>query len=158
LVLIETAAIDDAITVPTTARTGITPPDAALTADAMVAAARALRPTLRDRQADTEAANRMLPEVDRACFDAGFYRVLQPRQYGGYEFDLATFARVMIELAAGCPSTGWGVAFTAGHIHVLGKYSEQAQTLAYGSTGDVRAPLVEARSTRRHCRSVAVSG
>lgn len=34
----------------------------------------------------------------------------------------------MTELAAGCPSTGWGVAVTAGHIHVHSKYSEQAQT------------------------------
>jgi 3-hydroxy-9,10-secoandrosta-1,3,5(10)-triene-9,17-dione monooxygenase len=109
----------------------------------MVASARALRPMLRERQAATEAANRMLPEVNQACYEAGFYRLLQPRQYGGYEFDLGTFARVMIELAAGCPSTGWGVAFTSGHIHVLGKYSEATQTRAYGADGDVRAPLVE---------------
>jgi 3-hydroxy-9,10-secoandrosta-1,3,5(10)-triene-9,17-dione monooxygenase len=109
----------------------------------LVAAARALRPFLRERQAETEAANRILPEVHDACFDAGFYRVLQPRRFGGYEYSLATFARVMIELAAGCPSTGWVVAFTAGHIHVLGKYNEQIQTKAYGPDGDVRAPLVE---------------
>jgi 3-hydroxy-9,10-secoandrosta-1,3,5(10)-triene-9,17-dione monooxygenase len=109
----------------------------------LVAAARALRPVLRERQAETEAANRILPDVHEACYDAGFYRVLQPRRFGGYEYGLATFARVMIELAAGCPSTGWVVAFTAGHIHVLGKYNEQIQTDAYGPHGDVRAPLVE---------------
>lgn len=109
----------------------------------MVAAARALQPLLRERQAETEAANRILPEVHDACFDAGFYRVLQPRRFGGYEFDLATFARVIIEIAAGCASSGWVVAFTAGHIHVLGKYNEQVQTAAYGLNGDVRCPLVE---------------
>jgi 3-hydroxy-9,10-secoandrosta-1,3,5(10)-triene-9,17-dione monooxygenase len=114
-----------------------------LSPEALVAAARALRPVLREHQAETEAANRILPDVHDACFDAGFYRVLQPRRFGGYEYGLATFARVMIELAAGCPSTGWVVAFTAGHIHVLGKYSEHVQAAAYGPEGDVRAPLVE---------------
>jgi 3-hydroxy-9,10-secoandrosta-1,3,5(10)-triene-9,17-dione monooxygenase len=109
----------------------------------LVAAARSLRPFLRERQAETEAANRILPEVHDRCYEAGFYRVLQPSRFGGYEYGLATFARVMIELAAGCPSTGWVVAFTAGHIHVMGKYSQAVQTQAYGPDGDVLAPLVE---------------
>jgi 3-hydroxy-9,10-secoandrosta-1,3,5(10)-triene-9,17-dione monooxygenase len=85
----------------------------------------------------------MLAEVNDRCLDAGFYRLLQPRCFGGYEFDLPTFAKVMMEIAAGCPSTGWGVAFTAGHIHVLGKYREHVQAEVYGARGDCRAPLVE---------------
>ena len=109
----------------------------------MIASAVALRPLLRELGAATEAANRIHPDVHDRCMDAGFYRLLQPRCFGGYEFDLPTFARVMIEIAAGCASTGWAVAFTAGHIHVLGKFSEATQTAVYGLDGDVRAPLVE---------------
>lgn len=85
----------------------------------------------------------MLPEVHERVFDVGFYGVPQPAEFGGYGFDLATFARSMVELAAGCASTGWGVAFTAGHIHVLGKYARRVQTEVYGADGDCRAPLVE---------------
>ena len=34
---------------------------------------------------------------------AGFYRMLVPRRYGGYEFDLPTFLRVIIEIARRLP-------------------------------------------------------
>ena len=43
----------------------------------------------------------------QAFTDAGFYRILQPRRFGGYEFDLPTFTRVAIALARGCPASGW---------------------------------------------------
>jgi 3-hydroxy-9,10-secoandrosta-1,3,5(10)-triene-9,17-dione monooxygenase len=123
--------------------TEISVPRPGLTPAALVVDAAALRPFLRERQAATEAANQMLPEVHERVFDAGFYRLLQPAEYGGYDFDLPTFARSMVEIAAGCASTGWGVAFTAGHIHVLGKYARRVQTEVYGPDGDCRAPLVE---------------
>jgi 3-hydroxy-9,10-secoandrosta-1,3,5(10)-triene-9,17-dione monooxygenase len=117
-------------------------PKPRLTPDGMVKAAVALRPMLRERQADTEAAGRVLPEVADKCIEAGFFRMLQPRRFGGYEFDLPTFARVAIELARGCPSTGWGVVFTSGHPHVFAKFPEQAQIEAYGDKGEFRAPMV----------------
>jgi 3-hydroxy-9,10-secoandrosta-1,3,5(10)-triene-9,17-dione monooxygenase len=117
-------------------------PDPGLTQEGMVERARAMRHTLQGRQAEQERAVRILPETNQECVDAGFYRALQPRRFGGYEFDLPTFAKVMIELSRGCPSTGWVVAFTAGHTHVLAKYSEQAQVEAYAADGELRAPFV----------------
>jgi 3-hydroxy-9,10-secoandrosta-1,3,5(10)-triene-9,17-dione monooxygenase len=108
----------------------------------MVQSAIDMQPFLRERQAATEAASRVLDEVHEACRQAGFYRMLQPRRFGGYEFDLPTFARVAIELSRGCPSTGWSVIFTAGHTHILAKFSEQAQAEVYGKQGEFRAPMV----------------
>jgi 3-hydroxy-9,10-secoandrosta-1,3,5(10)-triene-9,17-dione monooxygenase len=107
----------------------------------MIEAAVALRPFLREKQAETEAARRILDEVNAACDSAGFYRALQPRRFGGYEFDLPTFAKVMIEVARGCPSTGWVVAFTAGHPHWFAKYPLATQADAYGPTGEFRSPM-----------------
>ena len=73
--------------------------------------------------------------------DAGFYRILQPRRFGGYEFDLPTFSRVAIQLARGCPSTGWAFTLTAGHAHLLASYfSEEAQVEIAGADGDIRVP------------------
>jgi 3-hydroxy-9,10-secoandrosta-1,3,5(10)-triene-9,17-dione monooxygenase len=117
-------------------------PDPDLTPDAMIERARSMRVVLRARQAETEAAGRVSDETNAECIAAGLYRILQPRRYGGYEFDLPTFAKVMIEISRGCPSTGWVVAFTAGHTHVLAKYAEAAQAEVYGGTGEFRAPLV----------------
>jgi 3-hydroxy-9,10-secoandrosta-1,3,5(10)-triene-9,17-dione monooxygenase len=117
-------------------------PDAELTPNAVIERARSMRETLRTHQAETEAAGRVSDATNAECVAAGFYRILQPRRYGGYEFDLPTFAKVMIEVSRGCPSTGWVVAFTAGHTHVLAKYPEEAQTEVYGNEGEFRAPLV----------------
>jgi len=110
----------------------------------MVRSAIEMRGFLRERQAATEAAARILDDVHERCVENGFYRILQPRRFGGYEFDLPTFAKVAIELSRGCPSTGWSVIFTAGHTHVFAKFPEQAQIEAYGKDGEFRAPFVGA--------------
>ena len=120
----------------------IAAPKPRLTPAGIIKAAIELRPLLRERQAETEAARRVLDEVNERCIEAGFYRLLQPRRFGGYEFDLPTFARVAIEISRGCPSTGWAVVFTAGHPHVFAKFDLRAQIEVYGTTGEFRAPIV----------------
>ena len=95
---------------------------------------------LRERQTETESAGRLLDETQAAFVDGGFYRILQPRRFGGYEFGLRDFVRVMIEISRGCPSSGWVLALTAGHPHLLGHFSEQAQVEVYGEDGDARVP------------------
>ena len=117
-------------------------PKPRLTPEAMIKSAAGLREMLRERQAETEAAGRILDDVNDRCVEAGFYRMLQPRRFGGYEFDLPTFVQVAMEISRGCPSTGWVVTFTAGHTHILAKYTEQAQIEAYGADGEFRAPMV----------------
>jgi 3-hydroxy-9,10-secoandrosta-1,3,5(10)-triene-9,17-dione monooxygenase len=98
-------------------------------------------PTLRARQEEAEALCRMPEATSRELIDAGFYRILQPRRFGGYEFDLPTFSRVAISLARGCPSTGWAFTLTAGHAHLLAAYfSEAAQVEIAGDDGDIRVP------------------
>jgi 3-hydroxy-9,10-secoandrosta-1,3,5(10)-triene-9,17-dione monooxygenase len=106
----------------------------------MLARAEALRPVLRERQAAAERAGRLLDETHAAFVDAGFYRILQPRRFGGYEFGLRDFVRVMTEISRGCPSSGWVLALTAGHPHLLAHFSEQAQAEVYGDDGDARVP------------------
>ena len=44
-------------------------------------------------------------EIHEEFRRAGFYRCLQPRRYGGYEFDVGTFYAVVREISCGCPST-----------------------------------------------------
>src|SRR2546429_3611534 len=96
----------------------IAPPEPQLTATELLARAEALRPFLRERQAATERAGRLLDETHAAFVDAGFYRTIQPRRFGGYEFGLRDFVRVMSEVSRGCPSSGWVLALTAGHPHL----------------------------------------
>ena len=71
-------------------------PEPDLTPEEMVARASALRPQLLACQEECERL-RTLPEgTARAFLEAGFYRILQPRRFGGYEFGLDTFTRVMV--------------------------------------------------------------
>ncbi len=92
-------------------------PEPALTPDQIVGRAAGMREDLRARQAETEARTFYAPDTHEAFAGAGFYRILQPRRYGGYEFDVETYYRVVMELSRGCPSTGWG--FCLGGAHVL---------------------------------------
>jgi 3-hydroxy-9,10-secoandrosta-1,3,5(10)-triene-9,17-dione monooxygenase len=118
----------------------IAPPEPELTPSDLLARAEALRPFLRERQADTERAGRLLDETFDEFVKAGFYRTIQPRRFGGYEFGLRDFVRVMSAVSRGCPSSGWVLALTAGHPHLLAHFSEQAQADVYGADGDVRVP------------------
>jgi 3-hydroxy-9,10-secoandrosta-1,3,5(10)-triene-9,17-dione monooxygenase len=91
-------------------------------------------------QARCEAEGRVSDEVNDALVKAGLYRIVQPRRFGGYEFDVPTFYRVMMEISRGCPETGWVLALTAGHPMLLASFPEEAQVEAYGSDGEFRCP------------------
>jgi 3-hydroxy-9,10-secoandrosta-1,3,5(10)-triene-9,17-dione monooxygenase len=109
-------------------------------ADELVARAAAMRATLRERQAECEALGRLPDETNREYVDAGFFRVLQPRRFGGLELGLQAFLRVAVELSRGCPSSGWVYALTAGHAHTVTMWPEQGQIELFGD-GDFRCPL-----------------
>src|ERR1700728_4459520 len=93
----------------------IGPPEPDLTSEEMIARAVALRRLLIERQAEVEERTFYSEEMHQRFLDAGFYRVYVPRRYGGYEFDVTTFARVAQELSRGCVSTGWCVALGSRH-------------------------------------------
>jgi|RhiMetdeSRZDD1v2_1073273.scaffolds.fasta_scaffold10227_4 3-hydroxy-9,10-secoandrosta-1,3,5(10)-triene-9,17-dione monooxygenase len=120
----------------------IAPPEPDLTPDELLHRAAAMRQTLRTRQEACEKAGRILDETNDEFIKAGFYRILQPRCFGGYEFDLPVFMRVMIEVARGCSESGWVLALTAGHAVIMALMSETAQREAFGATGEFRAPGV----------------
>ena len=117
-------------------------PEPGLTAADLLARAQALRPALRARQGECEALGRLPAATQRDFLAAGFYRIVQPRRFGGYECDVPAFIREMMEVARGCPASGWVLALTAGHALVLGLFPEAAQAEAYGRDGDFRAPHV----------------
>jgi 3-hydroxy-9,10-secoandrosta-1,3,5(10)-triene-9,17-dione monooxygenase len=110
-------------------------------AERLVARAAELVPALRERQSECEALGRMPDATVAELSDAGFYRILQPRRFGGYELDIETFSRVVIELSRGCPSTGWAFAFAAGHMHLLASlFSEECQAEVFAGRAEVRMP------------------
>lgn len=119
-------------------------PEPDLTPQELIRRAHELRPQLRARQPETEAAGNISAELNAQLIKGGFYRVVQPRLFGGYEFDLPTYVRVMMAIARGCPDTGWVLALTSGHVYQLASFPIEGQREVYGADGEFRAPEVTA--------------
>ncbi|MCT9933187.1 acyl-CoA dehydrogenase [Planotetraspora sp. A-T 1434] len=117
------------------------PPEPGLTPGEMVARAEAIAPTLVGLQAGTEERTFYGEDVHDQFARAGFYRILVPRRYGGYEFGIDTFMRVTMALTRGCPSTGWMYCLGAAHaLAVASLFDERAQDEIFGSGGDFICP------------------
>jgi 3-hydroxy-9,10-secoandrosta-1,3,5(10)-triene-9,17-dione monooxygenase len=120
-------------------------PEPNLTPQEMIARAVALRPRLREEQDETERRGVHSEALHQDFRKAGFYRAIQPRRFGGYEFDLKSYYKLAIELSRGDPSTAWCVILGAGHSLMLGAYfSEQAQAAGFGADGNFHGPSVAA--------------
>lgn len=115
-------------------------PETGLTEREIIERAVALRPALLARQAETERLTHYPEDTHDDFLRAGFYRILQPRRYGGHEFGLPVFYRVVVEIARGCPSTGWALSLTAAHVlQACTVFDEKAQDELFGTDGDFRA-------------------
>src|SRR5690606_13895246 len=90
-------------------RPELKPPEPALTARDLLERAVAMRDEIRAEAEENEARGGYSPARHRAFTEAGFYRMLQPRRYGGYEIGLDDFLRVVIEISRADPSTGWAL-------------------------------------------------
>jgi 3-hydroxy-9,10-secoandrosta-1,3,5(10)-triene-9,17-dione monooxygenase len=120
-------------------------PEPELTPDEMIQRAIALQPRLLAEQDETERRSVHSEGIHDEFRKAGFYRCLQPRRFGGYEFDLKTYYRLGIEIARGDPSVSWCLIVGAGHALMLGSYfGEEAQAEGFGPDGNFSAPSVAA--------------
>lgn len=116
-------------------------PEPGLTPKELIARAAALRPLLRAQQDENDARGTYSEELHQAFLKAGFYRTTQPRMFGGYEFDLATFYKAMLEIARGHPGVAWCLALAASHaFEVASHWPEQAQVELFGTDGHFIAP------------------
>jgi len=109
----------------------------------LVARARALAPGLAARADECERARRVPEKSIAELKEAGLFRLLQPKKFGGYEADFATYVRVSIELGRGCASTAWVYQNNAMHQLILALFPESTQR-AIWQTGD---PERDARIT-----------
>lgn len=112
------------------------------TPEDLIRRAEAMLPMLRERQTSCEEAGQLSEATNNEFIQAGFYRILQPRCFGGYEFDLPTFVKVMMAVSRGCSDSGWVLALTAGHAAIMALYPEAAQREVFGDTGEFRMPGV----------------
>jgi 3-hydroxy-9,10-secoandrosta-1,3,5(10)-triene-9,17-dione monooxygenase len=82
-------------------------------------------PMLRERADACEQARMVPKETIQAFQEAGFFKILQPKRWGGYEMNPNTLNRVLIELARGCPSSAWNVMVLGVHPFEVGLLPDQ---------------------------------
>lgn len=109
-----------------------------------------LRPLIREQQERADQAGGYVKEVHEALLAMGAYGVLQPRRYGGHEFDIPTFLKAVVEMGRSDPGSAWCYCFSAGHVLMLAAHFEaKMQEELFGSNdgvaiGPMRAPTPSA--------------
>ena len=101
--------------------------------------ARKLAPVLRERAARTEENRALLPETLQDFVEAGFYKILQPAKYGGFELPPLTLFRVAMELAKGCPSSAWCLCLITVHNWEVALVDPRLAEDLWGQDPDARA-------------------
>ncbi|MCP3477001.1 acyl-CoA dehydrogenase family protein [Bradyrhizobium sp. CCGUVB1N3] len=98
----------------------------------MIGRTKALVPQLRQRAARTEELRRLPPETEQDLHDAGLFRILQPKRFGGSELDYVALIDCADLLGQADASVAWNFANLASHHWMLGMFEEKAQTLVWG--------------------------
>jgi len=97
-----------------------------LRAQELLDAARAMGPALRERRARASEEVRVPDETVADFQRAGFFKILQPEQWGGYAMDPQVFYAVGLEVARHCPSSAWILGVIAVHNWQLALFDDQA--------------------------------
>lgn len=95
--------------------------------DVLLERAREMVPRLRERGRACVKAGNVPAETIEEMKTAGFFRVLQPRRWGGYELHPNVFFDIQKILAEGCMSTGWIYGVLGCHPYELALFHDQAQ-------------------------------
>ena len=102
----------------------------------VLANVRDLLPRIRDRAAETEE-RRVVPDATmKELVEAGVFRMLQPRRYGGHEVNPVRFYEVVRALSGACGSTGWVASVVGVHPWQVALFDEAAQDDVWAETPD----------------------
>ena len=101
-------------------------------AEELLERARAMVPTLKARAKACTRARNVPAETIAEMKEAGFFRILQPANFGGYEMHPNAFFEVQKVLAEGCMSTAWIYGVMGVHPWQLARYPIETQREVWG--------------------------
>lgn len=107
------------------------------THDELVARARAMIPALKKRAKQCIADRNVPADSIAEMKAAGFFKILQPQKFGGYEMHPNTFFAVQKLIAEGCMSTGWMYGVVGCHPYEMALFHEKAQQEVWGENPDM---------------------
>jgi 3-hydroxy-9,10-secoandrosta-1,3,5(10)-triene-9,17-dione monooxygenase len=106
------------------------------TCEELVARAAAMVPGLRARADEIEQARKVPKDVIEMFRKAGFFRILQPKQFGGWEMNPVVFMRVLNELGRGCCASAWNMMILGVHNWEFGLMDHRAAQDVWGENDE----------------------
>ena len=100
--------------------------------EVLIERARAMIPTLKARARQCTQGRNVPAETVAEMQEAGFFRILQPQRWGGYEMHPNVFFEVQKLLAEGCMSTGWMYGVLGCHPYEMALFHDRAQQEVWG--------------------------
>ena len=98
----------------------------------VIGGVRELLPVLRERAQETEDGRVVPADSIKSLEGTGFFRLLQPAAFGGFEADPLTFYTAVRLIASACGSTGWVASVLGVHPWHLGLFPAAAQQEVWG--------------------------
>ncbi|MFM0341850.1 acyl-CoA dehydrogenase family protein [Paraburkholderia fungorum] len=127
-------------------------PQTEVTDEELVSRARALGPLLARNAQKSEQDRRAHEENINAISEAGLFRLMVPKRFGGYQSSIKSHLEITAALAEACAGTAWVTALTNVCAWFVGLYSRKAQEDVFGANPDARVAGVFTPST--DCRRV----
>lgn len=106
------------------------------TPDELIERAARLAPMIRERAAEGEENRRVPAAVIGAMRDGGFFRMAQPKRYGGMECDHATILRCLMEWSPADASSAWVAGLAIVHQWMIALFPQEAQEDIWGPNPD----------------------
>jgi 3-hydroxy-9,10-secoandrosta-1,3,5(10)-triene-9,17-dione monooxygenase len=99
---------------------------------------RDLLPAFRERADDAERL-RVVPEASiKELEETGFFRLLQPKRFDGFEADPIDFYTAVRDIASACGSTGWVSSVVGVHPWQVALFADEAQQAVWGEDTSTR--------------------
>jgi resorcinol 4-hydroxylase (FADH2) len=95
----------------------------------------------RERALETEAARKVSADLVDRMRDAGLFRIMQPRRYGGFEYGYDVFVEAVAAIGSGDGSTGWVYSLGAVHQWLIACYPAEAQDEVWSENRDAIAAV-----------------
>ncbi len=103
----------------------------------LVSRAHKLIPLLLSRAEEVEKARMVSSDTIQEFIKAGFFKILQPKAFGGWEMSPSVFYKVLMELGRGCPSSAWNMMILGIHQWEFGSLDPQAGKDVWGDDDSV---------------------
>jgi len=128
------------------------------TGRALIARAAGLVPMLRANAAAAERARRVPADSLDALEDAGIFRMMAPRKYGGEEASFETQCDVLAEIARGCPSTSWVATIYSAMAWLAAGFPDETQEEVFATAPRISGVFSPTGTAVRRDDGFVVSG